>query len=218
MRIDLPYRNGKIGLDLPDSTEVIEPNNKETDDSPRDLVRQALEKPLDSPDLDRFFVGAVHPLVIVNDGTRPTPTSVVLDVIGDGLEACGARFIVATGAHRAPTEDEYRFIFGANYGRFREKTEAHMTRGGESRSSSAERRGPVRLYGSTGESWMRTESWSSARWNRTISPDIPEEERLFFRESPAMRRSRRTINWRFSPKPILSLSTKIRCTAIWKTR
>lgn len=132
MRIDLPYRNGKIGLDLPDSTEVIEPNNKETDDSPRDLVRQALERPLDSPDLDRFFVGAVHPLVIVNDGTRPTPTSVVLDVIGDGLEACGARFIVATGAHRAPTEDEYRFIFGANYGRFREKTKAHDARRRES--------------------------------------------------------------------------------------
>jgi nickel-dependent lactate racemase len=128
MRIDLPYRNRKLGIELPDDTEIIEPNEKKVPGSPAELIRQAIEKPLDSPNLDRFFDGAEHPLVIVNDGTRPTPTSAVLDIIGDRLAACGARFIVATGAHRAPTEDEYHFIFGKSYGRFRGKTEAHDAR------------------------------------------------------------------------------------------
>ncbi len=125
MRIELPYRNSTLGIELPDDTEVIEPNDRAASASPADLIRQAVERPLDSPRLDQFFDGATHPLVIVNDGTRPTPTAVVLDVVGDGLEACGASFLVATGAHRAPTEDEYRFILGKNYVRFREKTEAH---------------------------------------------------------------------------------------------
>jgi len=128
MRIDLPYRNGNIGVELPDDAQIIEPNNRTTPDSPAKLIGEAIGNPLDSPPLDRFLDGAKDLLVIVNDGTRPTPTAVVLDVIGDRLEACGARFIVATGAHRAPTEDEYRFIFGRHCERFRERTEAHDAR------------------------------------------------------------------------------------------
>ncbi len=125
MRIDLPYRNSTLGIELPDDAEIIEPNDRKAPGSPTDLIRKAIETPLDSPGFDQFFDGATHPLVIVNDGTRPTPTSAVLDVVGDRLAALGARFLVATGAHRAPTEDEYHFIFGKNYGRFRGSTDAH---------------------------------------------------------------------------------------------
>jgi len=38
------------------------------------------------------------------------------------------RIIVATGAHRAPTEDEYRFILGNTYDAFRPKAFAHDAR------------------------------------------------------------------------------------------
>lgn len=128
MHIDLPYRNGDVGLDLPDDTAIIEPNNRMASGSPDELIRQAIATPLDSPGLEQFLSGVKNPLVIVNDGTRPTPTAAVLEVIGDRLEACGARFIVATGAHRAPTEEEYHFIFGKNYERFRARTVAHDAR------------------------------------------------------------------------------------------
>jgi len=67
-------------------------------------------------------------LVIVNDGTRPTPTRQILDVTADDLDAAGAQFIIATGAHRAPTEEEYRFIFGEHYERFAGRIHVHDAR------------------------------------------------------------------------------------------
>ena len=39
-----------------------------------------------------------------------------------------ARFIVATGIHRAPTEDEYRQIFGDHYDTYRDRIHAHDAR------------------------------------------------------------------------------------------
>jgi len=49
-------------------------------------------------------------LCIVNDGTRPTKT---LDVIEQGGLEC--QYIVATGAHAPPTEDELIYIFGSEF-------------------------------------------------------------------------------------------------------
>ena len=137
--VDIPYRDGFFPLKLPDDAELVEPNAldgalaglgglaalKGTGDSARDLVAAQVAKPIDAAPFDEFLQGATDLLVIVNDGTRPTPTSVVLDCIGDALESHNAHFLVATGAHRAPTEEEYRRIFGDKYIRFRGKTEAH---------------------------------------------------------------------------------------------
>jgi len=50
-------------------------------------------------------------LCIVNDGTRPTKTREVIEKAG---LAC--HYIVATGAHAAPTEEELQYIFGPEYG------------------------------------------------------------------------------------------------------
>jgi nickel-dependent lactate racemase len=128
MRVDIPYRDGNIQLKLPDDALIVEPNEAPAVADASALIRRAVDAPLDSPDLEAFLAGAKRILVIVNDATRPTPTSAVLEAIGDSLEAHGASFIVATGAHRAPTEDEYRFILGSSYARFRAKTVAHDAR------------------------------------------------------------------------------------------
>ncbi len=216
MRIDLPYRNGKIGLDLPDSTEVIEPNNKETDDSPRDLVRQALERPLDSPGLDQFLDGAKGLLVIVNDGTRPTPTSVVLDVIGDGLE----RVARGSSSPRRPSGPEQRMSIASSSART-------MALRGEDRCTCRAPERVARLLRNHEGRYpsMAQQASSGGGQNpghrlggTALFRRIYRRRKASFREWPAMRQSRRTINWRFSPKPIPSPSTKIRCTAIWKTR
>lgn len=128
MIVDVPYRDGSIKLRLPENTKVVEPNNfaggVEAGDSGA-LVRKAVAEPVGSPPLADFLDGARAVLVIVNDATRPTPTAAVLDIIGDILESHNAHFLVATGAHRAPTEDEYKQILGRAYGRFRNRTEAH---------------------------------------------------------------------------------------------
>ena len=64
-------------------------------------------------------------LVIVNDGTRPTPTRFILDAIGKDLEEAKASFLVATGSHRGPTEKEYSFIFGSWYESFKDRVYVH---------------------------------------------------------------------------------------------
>ncbi len=135
-KVEIPYKGSFISLKLPDDAELVEPNALEgelaksqgTDNSgnsARALVAERVAKPSGVLPLGEFLQGAKNVLVIVNDGTRPTPTSVVLDCIGDLLESHNAHFLVATGAHRAPTEEEYGRILGGNYGRFRGRAEAH---------------------------------------------------------------------------------------------
>jgi len=104
--VDIPYRDGFFTLKLPDDAELVEPNAldgavpglggpavlKGTGNSARDLVTAQVAKPIDAAPFDEFLQGATDLLVIVNDGTRPTPTSVVLDCIGDALESHNAHF------------------------------------------------------------------------------------------------------------------------------
>ncbi len=69
--------------------------------------------------LDAFLNEAEPPLVVVvNDGTRPTPTADVLRVARGSLESWSGRtgecplFLVATGTHRPASEPELSRIFG----------------------------------------------------------------------------------------------------------
>jgi nickel-dependent lactate racemase len=132
MRIEVPYGEGKEVVEVPDGNmgEIIFPNElPETDEM--ELLRKAVENPLESPGLGEFLEGASRVLVIVNDATRPTPTSKVLDLVGPVLDAAGAEYIVATGMHRAPTEEEYRFIFGPRYDSIKDKVHSHDSKNSE---------------------------------------------------------------------------------------
>jgi len=130
MRIGVPYLDRELAFEVPERNllAIVEPNEVEVAGSAEELVRGAIERPIDSVPFGEFLEGARKILVIVNDATRPTPTQELLDAVGDELEAREARFLVATGAHRAPTEEEYRQILGRHYGRFRKRIEAHNAR------------------------------------------------------------------------------------------
>ena len=138
MRATIPYLDAAIAVELPDDCLIVEPNEAAKEASareagPDDIVRAGLDQPLWGSStpfscLADFLSGGKAVIVIVNDATRPTPTAAMLDPIADDLEAAGASFIVATGAHRAPTEAEYRFILGKHYERFRDRTMAHNAR------------------------------------------------------------------------------------------
>lgn len=141
MRALIPYLDGEVEVELPEGCVIVEPNEAPTG-AADGLVGAALAAPLweggavaaggtsdgGGPSFADFMAGGRKVLVIVNDATRPTPTPAMLDPIADALDAAGARFIVATGAHRAPTEEEYRFILGRHHGRFRARTTAHDAR------------------------------------------------------------------------------------------
>ena len=130
MEIKLPYgKNKNISVNIPDNNilSVLEPvqSNSSTD------ISSDVQKVLAEKDFSGFLKREGSLLVIVNDGTRPTPTAEVLDVIADDLEAAEAEFIIAAGAHRASDDTELRFIFGRNFEKFRNRILIHDARNGE---------------------------------------------------------------------------------------
>ncbi|MGQ9655488.1 MAG: nickel-dependent lactate racemase [Thermodesulfobacteriota bacterium] len=129
MEIKIPYGRGEIPLRVPDQNVlgVFYPNEVEGPPE-REALLSALENPISSPSFEEFLEGSRDVLLIVNDGTRPTPTAKVLEMIRGPLSKVDHRFIIATGCHRAPTEEEYRFIFGGLYKETGDRVHVHASR------------------------------------------------------------------------------------------
>lgn len=128
MQVDIPYGENNIRLNIPKPYEILVPKEVEIKDEDQ-LIEDALEKPLGFESYDEFFNKCDKLLVIINDATRPTPTSKILKYLLPVLSSHpDIKFLIATGVHRAPTEDEYRFIFGDTYNVFRRRVYAHDAR------------------------------------------------------------------------------------------
>lgn len=131
MKCDIPWQKGHFSIRIPDANYMgtFHPNDFEAQKSPSELVEEALHQTQYQQRTFKQFLELDGPLlVIVNDGTRPTPTVEVLKVIGDRLLEKDVHFIIATGVHRAPTDEEYRFIFGDFYDRITDKIIVHDAR------------------------------------------------------------------------------------------
>ena len=126
MDIQIPYGKGHIPIQIPDDKVlgVFQPNPVQSGDE-QDTVLQALEHPVDSLTFPEFLHDARDILIVVNDATRPTPTPKILDIISDQIEPLNVRFIIATGNHRAPTMDEFRFILGPYYETYKDRVYVH---------------------------------------------------------------------------------------------
>jgi lactate racemase len=117
MKLQVPYGKGdKLEAEIDERSVigVIEPNEVEIGDE-TEVIRQALANPIGSPSLKEFLKGARDVLFIVNDPTRPTPTARIIDMIQDDIAGHNVSFIIATGIHRAPTEEEYIQVFSEKY-------------------------------------------------------------------------------------------------------
>ena len=75
-------------------------------------IDEALLQPLGKESFEHFIDTDERIVFIVNDGTRPTPTRKVLARIYSKIKEKDIYFIVATGCHRAPTQEEWHFILG----------------------------------------------------------------------------------------------------------
>ncbi|MGD9595544.1 MAG: nickel-dependent lactate racemase [Wolinella sp.] len=114
MKVTVGYgKEEKIHLEIADSQliGVYEPNSVEKIDYAK-AIDEALAKPLGKDPFDHFINTSERIVFIVNDGTRPTPTRKVLAQIYPKIKNRDIFFIIATGCHRAPTQEEYHFIFG----------------------------------------------------------------------------------------------------------
>ncbi len=126
MQIEVPYGLGKTSIEIDRSRleGIVEPNTVPVGDELATIER-ALDNPTNSKSFSRFLSDAKDVLFIVNDATRPTPTIKILEVIYDRTKDKNIRFVVATGIHRPPTEEEFHFIFGKFYSQFKDLVTVH---------------------------------------------------------------------------------------------
>jgi nickel-dependent lactate racemase len=126
MKLDIPYGKDRQILEIDEShlLAVVHPNKVKRGDESK-ILQKALENPVDSPPFADFIARARKPVFIVNDGTRPTPTATVLDILKNDISTLNANFIISTGVHRAPTEEEFDFIFGRHYKYLKDKVFVH---------------------------------------------------------------------------------------------
>ena len=125
MRVELGYNQKKVSVEVaPEHFGAILKLNDENDGKCKKNAAEITKEAIKGS-FGKFMALPGYVLVIVNDGTRPTPTRFVLDAIGEDLAKAEASFLIATGSHRAPTEKEYEFIFGSWYGRFKDRVFVH---------------------------------------------------------------------------------------------
>ena len=141
MKLAVPYLDKTFPLEFPDENllALAEPNEFSVSGSPGEILRYALEHPrgpepsAKGTGLAEFLRNGKKILVIVNDATRPTPTEAMVEALLPYLEAAGLgpealTLLVATGAHRCPTDAEYRQILGSLHDKLRSRCVAHDSR------------------------------------------------------------------------------------------
>jgi nickel-dependent lactate racemase len=126
MKLDIPYGKESVAIEIPDENlaGIVYPNDVMIEDE-KSTIFNAVENPINSKTFEEFLSDAKDVLFIVNDGTRPTPTSKILDILYPKFKGKNINFIVATGIHRAPTEEELDFIFGKHLEFLKDKIHIH---------------------------------------------------------------------------------------------
>lgn len=132
MRVEIPYGGGIEAVEIPDECvgDIVYPKDVHTPNK-ASLIIQAFQRPYGSKPLKEFLEGGENVLVIVNDATRPTPSGKIIGVIAPLLKGKAVKYLIATGMHRAPTEEEHRFIFGDIYDSIKKDVYAHDAKNSE---------------------------------------------------------------------------------------
>lgn len=130
MKIDVPYgKNGAMSAQIYDNVKVnfLEANDVQINDE-EENIKAAITTPINSKSFKDFLRDAKKVLAIVNDATRPTPTKKILKFIFEDLKQTDFNFIIATGAHRGPSQEEYLQIFGSYYEKIKDRIIVHDAR------------------------------------------------------------------------------------------
>jgi len=109
MKLDVPYAQTSMKLELNDDRPIDVVSPRWTPPDPNSIAT-SLSKPRESSDLASFLSSRRKLLVVINDQTRPTPTSAVLEKLD--LKGKEVTTIVALGAHRAPFQRELNNLLG----------------------------------------------------------------------------------------------------------
>jgi lactate racemase len=113
MPIRLAFGRGNLDLELPGgyNWRVLEARSAEALPDAHAAIGEALDRPIAGPSLEQLARGKRSAIVSVCDITRPVPYPVMLPPLLERLERAGVpaaatTIIIATGLHRAATQDE----------------------------------------------------------------------------------------------------------------
>lgn len=124
MRYKIKYNKREVDLTLPDNSIIISPKNVEKKDQNK-VVTEGINNPIGCENLDKFLQDKKKILIIVNDGTRPTPTAKILETIYPDIKNKQITIIVATGVHRIAKDEELQKILGSTYPLLKDKVVSH---------------------------------------------------------------------------------------------
>ena len=120
MHIEIPYGQEKVGFEIPDKNFIamMDPEFVEPISDIKSAILSAIDNPIGPKKIEDIVIPGKKIAIIVDDGSRPTPISVILPILLEKLEKAGAcpkdiRIVVALGSHRYMTEDEIRDRVGA---------------------------------------------------------------------------------------------------------
>jgi nickel-dependent lactate racemase len=119
MEFKLPYGKKSIPIEIDDNYHPYLLQEKPSKDlkDPGEALRHGLQHPLGTPALRDFAGGSDKIGILINDITRPTPTSYILPYILAELAHIKSENItlfIATGTHRASTPLEIEQILGSS--------------------------------------------------------------------------------------------------------
>ena len=119
-KINFPYGKGSMEYAFDESelsgvlTSSIEEYTPEADEE--ELVKTALEEPVNSPKLSQLAKDKNNIVIIASDHTRPVPSKVIMPAmlkeIRKGNPDADITILIATGCHRGTTKDELVNKFG----------------------------------------------------------------------------------------------------------
>ncbi len=118
IKVRLDYGTEGLEVNLPDDrTTLIEPAYPPGVPDPEDTLRRALAEPIDSAPFSKLVKPGQRVAISVCDGTRPQPRALMLGALFESMPKIRPEdivILVATGTHRANTDDELMSMFGAD--------------------------------------------------------------------------------------------------------
>ena len=117
MRIRLAYGERGLELELPaDRLTVVEPTHHPGAPDEMQTLRHALDSPVAGPRVEELVAPGKTVAISICDGTRAQPRQLMIPAILERLEGVvddhDVVLLVATGTHRANTDEEIRTMLG----------------------------------------------------------------------------------------------------------
>ncbi len=114
----LPYGRGEIEVPpLPGAVTWLPPKDVKGDPDYLGLIHRALAKPIGTPPFQEVVKPGDKVVLVANDITRVMNSHLLVPALLDELNAAGVpdediTVVVATGAHRGHSQEEYRYFLG----------------------------------------------------------------------------------------------------------